>query len=385
MVERYILQYEKGDTLANTKTTDLTALSTVASGDKIHIIDVSDTTDSSDGTNKYITRGNLISGLAASGANSDITSLTGLTTTLTVPQGGSGAATLTGILKGNGTGAFTAVTAPSGALVGDTDTQVLTNKTLTSPVVNTGISGTAVDTDVTLAADSDTLVASQKAIKAYADGLGSSADGWIAGGTWTYASANTITVASGAAAIYQVGDRIKWTQTTVKYGVITGVADTVLTIAVNTDYVVTNAAITLNYYSHEATPIGFPQWFAYTPTGPTNTTLTGRFSVNGRIVLCRIKGAVTGTPAFTNMPTLPITASANMEAADYIPHGTGGFIDTGTANGVLMPSVGSSATICALKAFPAVGAGGGGGAVSPSNPITWANTDGWYVWFNYEI
>lgn len=52
-------------------------------------------------------------------------------TTVTVAQGGSGATTLTGILKGNGTSAFTAVTAPSGAIVGDTDTVTLTNKRIT--------------------------------------------------------------------------------------------------------------------------------------------------------------------------------------------------------------------------------------------------------------
>jgi hypothetical protein len=72
---------------------------------------------------------------AASGANSDITSLTGLTTALTVGQGGSGATTLTGIVKGNGTSAFTAVTAPSGTIVGTTDTQTLSAKTLTNPTV----------------------------------------------------------------------------------------------------------------------------------------------------------------------------------------------------------------------------------------------------------
>lgn len=50
-------------------------------------------------------RANL--GAAASGANSDITSITGLTTPLTVAQGGIGAATLTAnnVLLGNGTSA----------------------------------------------------------------------------------------------------------------------------------------------------------------------------------------------------------------------------------------------------------------------------------------
>jgi hypothetical protein len=49
--------------------------------------------------------------VAASGANSDITSITGLTTALTVAQGGTGAATHTskGVLIGNGTSAITTV------------------------------------------------------------------------------------------------------------------------------------------------------------------------------------------------------------------------------------------------------------------------------------
>jgi len=93
---------------------------------------------------------------AASGANSDITSLTGLTTALTVGQGGSGATTLTGIVKGNGTSAFTAVTAPSGTIVGTTDTQTLSAKTLTNPTVTNYVetpfsanSSTAITIDLT--------------------------------------------------------------------------------------------------------------------------------------------------------------------------------------------------------------------------------------------
>jgi len=77
-----------------------------------------------------------------------------LSAPLTVANGGSGAGTLTGIVKGNGTSAFTAVTAPSGAIVGDTDTQTLTNKTLTAPVIAT-ISNTGT---LTLPTSTDTLV-----------------------------------------------------------------------------------------------------------------------------------------------------------------------------------------------------------------------------------
>ncbi len=67
---------------------------------------------------------------------------------VTVAQGGSGAGTLTGILKGNGTSAFTAVTAPSGTIVGTTDTQTLTNKRTTARVTTISSSGTpTINTD----------------------------------------------------------------------------------------------------------------------------------------------------------------------------------------------------------------------------------------------
>lgn len=42
-------------------------------------------------------------------------------------------------------------------------------KTFASPIINTGISGTAIDTDTALTANSDTILASQKAVKAYVD------------------------------------------------------------------------------------------------------------------------------------------------------------------------------------------------------------------------
>lgn len=66
---------------------------------------------------------------ATSGGQIPIANTTG---TLAVDRGGTGATTLTGILKGNGTSAVTAVTAPSGTIVGTTDTQTLTNKTIST-------------------------------------------------------------------------------------------------------------------------------------------------------------------------------------------------------------------------------------------------------------
>jgi hypothetical protein len=94
----------------------------------------------------YLTRANNLSDVAnvttsrtnlsaaKSGANSDITSITGLTTALAVAQGGTGAATLTAnnVLLGNGTSALQAV-APS------TSGNVLTsNGTTWASTANTG-------------------------------------------------------------------------------------------------------------------------------------------------------------------------------------------------------------------------------------------------------
>jgi hypothetical protein len=73
--------------------------------------------------------------------NNDLDTIDGLFDTgpvLKVSKGGTGAATLTGIVKGNGTSPMTAVTAPSGALVGTTDTQTLTNKTVEAGTFTNG-------------------------------------------------------------------------------------------------------------------------------------------------------------------------------------------------------------------------------------------------------
>jgi len=73
-----------------------------------------------------------------SGYLSSVSLTANVTGTLPVGNGGTGATTLTGVVIGNGTSAFTTVTAPSGAIVGTTDTQTLSAKTIEGAVLNNG-------------------------------------------------------------------------------------------------------------------------------------------------------------------------------------------------------------------------------------------------------
>lgn len=103
-------------------------------------------------------------------------------------------------------------------------------------------------------------------------GSGLAADGWVdkTSETWTYASADsptfTFTISGDVTSTYSPGMRIKLTQTTVKYFIITAVSysapNTTVTVYGGTDYTLANAAISGNYYS----PTRFPQGFPDDPT-----------------------------------------------------------------------------------------------------------------------
>jgi hypothetical protein len=81
-----------------------------------------------------IQSGNTVASLVITSATISGGTITGITD-LTVADGGTGVSTLTGIVKGNGTSAFSAATAGTD-YVTPTGSETLTNKTLTNPSVN---------------------------------------------------------------------------------------------------------------------------------------------------------------------------------------------------------------------------------------------------------
>jgi len=128
-------------------------------------------------------------GAAASGSNSDITELTGLTTDLTVAQGGTGAGTFTdaGVLIGNGTGAVQVTTA-------GTSGQVLTSNGAGVDPTFQALSGLPAASQAEMEAATSNTVAATPGRTQYHPGV---AKAWVNfNGTGTVAIADSYNVTS---------------------------------------------------------------------------------------------------------------------------------------------------------------------------------------------
>jgi hypothetical protein len=141
--------------------------------------------------------------------------------------------------------------------------------------------------------------------------------GWIADtATWTYASASTFTVSGDRTAVFSKGTRLRFTQTTVKYAVVIGsshaAGTTTVTIAVNNDYTIANAAITVTSYSYVVNPTGYPGWYAFTPTytgfSANPSAGSARYNIMGTMIVFEHLQN-TGTSNATGFTvTMPVTA-----------------------------------------------------------------------------
>lgn len=216
--------------------------------------------------------------------------------------------------------------------------------------------------------------------------INSTVDGWQQSNeTWTYASATTITVPTGAAFKYAVGDKIRFIQSgSTKFMYVTGVADTLLTVNGGTDYTVANASIGSPCYSKRVSPVGFPGWFNYTPTWTnlttTSATQASKFSMDGHTVTYRLFlpwGASTSISGGVSV-SLPVTASSFYSTASYDGMlGTVLLLDQGTTGYMGNAITTASATTATLNTMGTAGTyiNNSTSQISATTPHTLATTD----------
>jgi len=236
--------------MADSKISNLNELATAPdAGDLFVIVDVSDTSMSASGTTKKIQSSNVTISDAS-------TTVKGKVELATDAEAATSTDTVRALTPSNGQSIVAGATVAAAGKTTPVDADSF-------PLVDSAASN--VLKELTWANVKATLLT-------YFNTLFPGKDGWQSvSDSWTYASADaptfTITVPSGAASLYGVGDRIKLTQTTVKYFIVTAVADTVLTVYGGTDYTLANAAISAISYSHMKAPIGFPldplKWGVY--------------------------------------------------------------------------------------------------------------------------
>jgi len=134
--------------------------------------------------------------------------------------------------------------------------------------------------------------------------------GWMpVSDTWTYASAQTVNVPSGAASIYGKGTKIRFKQGgAYKYFNSTVIANTLLTLRAGNAYSVDNAAITDIAYSNALVAPGFPSYFSLSiPTWSasgnpfTNNpgTYLGNFKMIGNAVILTFSAIANATSGAT--------------------------------------------------------------------------------------
>lgn len=226
-------------------------------------------------------------------------------------------------------------------------------------------------------------------------------DGWIgASETWTYSTSSQFTVSGDVTGKYNVGDRLKLTQTGTKYFYVTSSAYTssvtTITVTGGSDYSIANAAITSPYYSKMQTPNGFPQYFNFTPTWtsagtqPTigDGTLTGRFSLNGRTISVQFRFEAGATTTFGTsryyfaMPVDPSTTE--LSAINFI--GQCGMFDSSAGFAYVgFPGRVNGASNIEIGYHSDTLAGGISNYVSQTGPFTWAASDTVSGTYQYEI
>lgn len=258
-----------------------------------------------------------------------------------------------------------------------------------SAVNEVTVTNSATGTDPVISATGgDTNVGLRLRSKGTGDvGFSGNHSGWIDSlHNWVYASATTFTIAGvDVTAQFPVGTKIKLTQTTAKYFYVTAAAfstNTTITVNGGSDYTLANAAITLPYYSYEATPQRFPQRFNFTPSWtnltPGSGTNVGYFWMDGSTVHFHTRfvyGSGSSVAAGIDItPPVPVSSDYSISGT-FTSLGHVLLLDSGTANyggvirftnrsGNLEPDIyNASGTYAVIN------------QISNTAPITWTTSD----------
>jgi hypothetical protein len=146
----------------------------------------------------------------------------------------------------------------------------------------------------------------------------SGSDGWtLSDSTWNYISASAIGIPN-ASITLSMGDKLKYTVSgSVRYQYVISSSGSVAIVTGGSDYPVINNVISNNYYSHESSPVGFPQWFSLTaPTWTTSGTAftnqpatnSAKFQIAGRVLSVSIRFTMNATSGGTGRFIATFTA-----------------------------------------------------------------------------
>lgn len=267
-------------------------------------------------------------------------------------------------------------------ITGTSDTKVVTPKALAD-------AGIVKDTDITLSANSNDKIPTQKAVKEYVDSAAGSSNWSLANDQLVYVSATSFRIVGvDRTSIYSKGTRIRYKQGgDYKYAVVTNsvfYTNTTVTIWGGNEYsLANNQAITNVYYSHIVSPTDFPVSFSYTPASGNftvgNGVLLGRASIVGSLChfQCSLNLGTTSSVAAgqLNFGSLPVACRSQYYSAfSVLIHSWGANIFGATCGINADFATTGISQICLSN-----------GIASNVSPITWKANDQIIISGTYEI